>query len=107
MATSVGLDPEKVYPASAYVARKLLERCSGSGRTTESPEAGKNLLLFVHGYNNDMTDVLNRAEKLEMNYGVEVVFFSWPANGGGLHGVVATSATSATTGFHRCVGSGA
>jgi esterase/lipase superfamily enzyme len=88
MATSVGLDPKNNYPASAYVARKLLERCSGSGGGAKSPKAGKNLLLFVHGYNNDMTDVLDRAEKLEMNYGVEVVCFSWPANGGGLPGVL-------------------
>ncbi|MBN2705317.1 MAG: alpha/beta hydrolase [Deltaproteobacteria bacterium] len=88
MATSVGLDPGKTYPASAYAARKLLERCSGYGGSAKSPTAGKNLLLFVHGYNNDMTAVLNRAEQLETNYGVEVVCFSWPAHGGGLHGVL-------------------
>lgn len=88
MATSVGLDPSNTYPASAYVARKLLERCSGSGGAAKSIKTGKNLLLFVHGYNNDVTDVLNRAEGLEANYGVEVVCFSWPANGGGVHGVL-------------------
>ncbi|WP_421840628.1 alpha/beta hydrolase [Marinobacter algicola] len=35
-----------------------------------------------------MTDVLDRAERLEQNFGVEVIVFSWPANGGGLHGVL-------------------
>jgi esterase/lipase superfamily enzyme len=78
MAKEVGLDPAGSYFASAYVARKLHQRCTD----------GKNLLLFVHGFNNDMTDVLDRAEMLEANYGVEVLCFSWPANGGGVSGVL-------------------
>jgi esterase/lipase superfamily enzyme len=45
------------------------------------------LLLFVHGFNNDMEAVLNRAHQLESLYGVEVLAFSWPANGGGIAGV--------------------
>ena len=85
MAKSVDLNPENTYPASAYVARKLIEK---AGHGTGSRKSGKNLLLFVHGFNNDMTDVLNRAERLEQNYDVEVIVFSWPANGGGLHGVL-------------------
>ena len=41
------------------------------------------ILIFVHGYNNDIGDVLKTAEKLESLYKIVVVPFSWPANGGG------------------------
>jgi esterase/lipase superfamily enzyme len=85
MATSVGLNPDHSYPASAYVARSLIGELMPGGSSRNS---GKNLLLFVHGYNNDMTDILDRAERLEQTYNVEVIVFSWPANGGGLHGVL-------------------
>jgi esterase/lipase superfamily enzyme len=47
----------------------------------------RSILLFVHGFNNDIVDVLDRAEGLEKLYGVIVVPFSWPANGGGAAGV--------------------
>lgn len=60
---------------SYYVARKVLR---------QAREEKRNVLFFVHGYNNDMDDVLRRAQTLEHNYGVIVVPFSWPANGGGL-----------------------
>jgi len=43
----------------------------------------KHVLIFVHGYNNDMSDVITTAEKLEKLYNVNVIPFSWPANGGG------------------------
>jgi esterase/lipase superfamily enzyme len=43
----------------------------------------RHLLIYVHGYNNDMGDVLETAEDLEAQYNVLVVPFSWPANGGG------------------------
>ncbi len=46
------------------------------------------LLLYVHGFNNDLEAVLNRAEKLQHNFNVEVIIFSWPANGGGVKGVL-------------------
>ncbi len=94
MAREVGLtlpDPADgdaappVY-ASSYVARRVLARVNpklmgGSGK-------GRNLLFFVHGFNNDVEAVLNRAALLEQNYGVEVIPFTWPANGGGARGVV-------------------
>lgn len=86
MAQSVGLDPGAGYPASAFVARKLLERCAGTGK--QKLKTGKHLLLFVHGFNNNMEDVLERAARLEEQYGVEVLCFSWPANGGGARGVL-------------------
>lgn len=43
----------------------------------------KNVLLYVHGYNNDIKDVHATARELERLYGVIVVTFTWPANGGG------------------------
>ncbi len=80
MAKEVGLslDGGERY-ASEYVARKLHRKLlKGKGR---------NLLLYVHGFNNNMTSVLDRAAKLEQAYNVEVLIFSWPANGGGVRGV--------------------
>lgn len=47
----------------------------------------RNILIFVHGYNNDVKDVVQRANNLEKQYGVIVIPFSWPANGGGLKGL--------------------
>lgn len=70
--------------ASRYVAKKLLERIRPSA---EAPR-GRNLVVFVHGFNNDMKAVLERAETLQRNYDVEVLAFSWPANGGGAKGVI-------------------
>jgi esterase/lipase superfamily enzyme len=55
--------------------------------TRRARAEGKNLLVFVHGYNNDIDDVLDRAADLEKHYGVIVLPFSWPANGGGIKGV--------------------
>ena len=43
----------------------------------------KSILFFVHGYNNDVADVLAAAEAIEALYNVIVVPFTWPANGGG------------------------
>ena len=44
----------------------------------------KSILFFVHGYNNDVEDVLAAAEAIEALYNVIVVPFTWPANGGGV-----------------------
>lgn len=90
MASEVGIelemDPETNKPkpifASRYVARKIVERVNpGKGK------GGVNLLFFVHGFNNDVKSVVERAERLQKEYGVEVIPFSWPANGGGARGV--------------------
>ncbi len=94
MAAEVGLeipsDPDSgerlpVY-ASSYVARKVQERVNP--QASGKPGKGCNLLFFVHGYNNDVGAVLDRAEQLASNYGVEVIPFTWPAHGGGARGVV-------------------
>lgn len=43
----------------------------------------RNLLFYIHGFKNDMKAVAERCEKLEENFGVEVMAFSWPTDGGG------------------------
>jgi len=47
-----------------------------------------NLLLFVHGFNNNVKAVVDRAFGLQQQFGVEVLAFSWPANGGGASGTL-------------------
>lgn len=68
------LDTDKEWYASLDVACKIFDKAK-----VES----KNILVFVHGYNNDMNDIVVTAEKLEQAYNVVVLIFSWPANGGG------------------------
>lgn len=48
----------------------------------------RNCLFFIHGFNNDLEDVLERSLKFEKNFNTEVIAFSWPANGGGVRGAV-------------------
>lgn len=62
------------YYASLRAACDTLSRARKENRQ---------ILIFVHGYNNDIADVLATAETLEATYRVVVVPFSWPANGGG------------------------
>lgn len=75
-----GLDDSFVTPAnrrrfgSDLVAANLLGRLRNTKR---------NLLFFIHGYNNNVDDALRRAAGISAAYDVEVVVFSWPANGGG------------------------
>ena len=68
------LDLNRDWYASLRVACELFERA-----TIEE----KHLLIFVHGYNNDIEDVIRTAQRIEEAYNVIVVPFSWPANGGG------------------------
>jgi esterase/lipase superfamily enzyme len=74
---SLDLDPDAQHYCSLKVACELFRKLQDEKR---------NLLFFVHGYNNNVRDVLNTAFMLEERYGVEVLPFSWPANGGGIHG---------------------
>ncbi|WP_211826292.1 alpha/beta hydrolase [Kistimonas asteriae] len=62
----------KPVPASEYAFRYLQQRMKQHQR---------NCLFYVHGFNNDFADVLTTAHELESLYDVEVVAFSWPANG--------------------------
>lgn len=65
--------------ASTYAAWKVLQ---------QARKEGKNILFFVHGYNNDIKAILKRADDLEVTYNVIVVCFSWPARGGGVRGTL-------------------
>lgn len=76
--------PKPIY-ASRYLGRKVLERVNPG--ILKMPGTGRNLVFFIHGFNNDVKSVLDRAETFEKLYDVEVVAFSWPANGGGVSGV--------------------
>jgi len=68
------IDPEKEWWASLDVACRIFD---------EAVKKKKHVLVYVHGYNNDIKDVVKTAEKMESLYNVTVVVFSWPANGGG------------------------
>ena len=68
------IDTSGDWYASLKVACALYEQACNEG---------KSILFFVHGYNNDVTDVYKTALELEQRYGVIVVPFTWPANGGG------------------------
>lgn len=72
------IDPDETHYVDLLVACDLARQARKEGR---------NILIFVHGYNNDVDDVLHRAARIEQHYGVIVLPFSWPANGGGIKGV--------------------
>ena len=67
-------DPSIPYYASDYVAARLQRSI---------PKDRRHILLYVHGFNNDMKDVLDQAHALGTKYRMEVIAFSWPALGGG------------------------
>jgi esterase/lipase superfamily enzyme len=76
---SLPLDPKAQYYASLKAACDIAERA----RKSKS-----HILFFVHGYNNNLEDVLSCALEMSSRYGIEVLPFSWPANGGGISGTV-------------------
>ncbi len=82
MKKEIGASDEEDH-ITDYVAHKLLSSVNPRAIDPKSKRKGKNLLVFVHGFNNDIEDVLERSRQLSRNYGVEVLAFSWPANGGG------------------------
>ncbi|MCF7977976.1 MAG: alpha/beta hydrolase [Chromatiaceae bacterium] len=69
------INERQVRHGSLRVACQLMQQATQQQR---------HLLVYVHGYNNDMSDVVKTAEDIEQLYGVIVLPFSWPANGGGL-----------------------
>ncbi|MEQ8496979.1 MAG: alpha/beta hydrolase, partial [Gammaproteobacteria bacterium] len=71
----LALDPDAKHYASLKVACELAQMA----RSRKS-----HILFFVHGYNNDLADVFERADDIARRYKVLVVPFSWPANGGGV-----------------------
>jgi esterase/lipase superfamily enzyme len=73
------IDPNDTHYASLRVACELTRRAR---------KLSRHILFYVHGYNNDLYDVIETAHYLEEHYGVDVFTFSWPANGGGVSGVL-------------------
>lgn len=71
----LGLDTGKQWHGSLKVACEIFEQA----RVQQ-----KSILVFTHGYNNDVEDVLKAANEIESLYDVIVVPFTWPANGGGV-----------------------
>lgn len=71
----LNIDENKDWHGSLAIACELFERAQ---------KERKAILFFVHGYNNDVEDVLKTAFELESLYDVIVVPFTWPANGGGV-----------------------
>ena len=71
---NLDIDISKPWPGSLEVACELFE---------QAREQKKSILFFVHGYNNDVEDVMKAAYEIERLYEVIVVPFTWPANGGG------------------------
>lgn len=75
----------------------------------------QNLLLFIHGYNNNALNAFRRAWRVAQRYNVQVIVFTWPANGGGrrvledLHGVLSykldkSDARASTEALDRALG---
>jgi esterase/lipase superfamily enzyme len=67
---------EKVYQ-SVNVAWQVFRQAQAERR---------NILLFVHGYNNDVGDALETGLALEKLYNIIPIVYSWPADGGGIAG---------------------
>ncbi len=68
------LDISKPWHGSLKVACELFD---------QARRQKKSILFFIHGYNNDVEDVIETADEIEKLYEVIVVPFTWPANGGG------------------------
>ena len=71
---NLDIDEKAPHYASLTVACNVFE---------QARKECKNVLLYVHGYNNDIKDVYSTAREIERLYDVIVVTFTWPANGGG------------------------
>jgi esterase/lipase superfamily enzyme len=71
---SLRLDTGQEWHASLRIAVELLG---------EAERNKKHLLFYVHGYNNDLKDIVETAREVEEAYNVLVLVFSWPSNGGG------------------------
>jgi len=72
---SLDIDIKTPWHGSLKIACNLFEKARSEN---------KSILFFVHGYNNDVADVLKAAHEIESLYNVIVVPFTWPANGGGV-----------------------
>jgi esterase/lipase superfamily enzyme len=71
---NLDIDIQDEWYGSLEVACEIFEQAT---------KEQKSILFFIHGYNNDIDDVLKAAHEIELLYKVIVVPFTWPANGGG------------------------
>jgi len=72
---NLSLNPSERYYRSLELACLLFE---------QARKQNKHILFYVHGYNNDVPDIVTNVHELERLYkNVIVVPFSWPAKGGG------------------------
>ncbi len=74
-------DNGKPVYASQYAFKRIVDTAMAD------PGKPKHVVFFVHGFNNTLKDVVVRCHGLAKTFGVEVVAFSWPSNGGGIRGV--------------------
>lgn len=97
----LSIDTNATWHGSLEVACKVF---------AQARDENKSILFFVHGYNNDIGDVLKAATELEELYDVIVVPFTWPANGGGAISGMASylsdkaDARASSGAFNRFVG---
>ncbi|MEM1113799.1 MAG: alpha/beta hydrolase [Pseudomonadota bacterium] len=97
---SLDINTADPWYQSLKVACELFDR---------SRREAKPVVLYVHGYNNDVGDILKSARDIEKLFKVIVVPFSWPANGGGaVSGTAAylsdkDDARASSTALHRVV----
>lgn len=77
------VDPATGVPGPIYASRYVFERLVAQVRDSDDP---KHVVFFVHGFNNTLEDVARRCDAIARTFDVEVVAFSWPANGGGVKG---------------------
>jgi esterase/lipase superfamily enzyme len=99
MKKEVGITDAGTFYGSQYVARKVFDRVQ---------EGQRNFLFFVHGFNNNFEAMLDRMAGFAEHYGVEVMGFSWPADGGGAKGVTnyksdKRDAAASVGAFERCL----
>jgi hypothetical protein len=84
---SLNLPPSDQATGSDIMFLGLLPIVNPRRADPNSRRKGKDVLLFVHGFNNTPEEILDRCDGLAKTYGVEVIAFSWPSNGGGVKGV--------------------
>jgi len=72
---SLDIDPRAFRQGSLQVACDIYGQARSEGR---------NVVIYVHGYNNDLRDIVETAERIEQDYGAICLVFSWPASGGGM-----------------------
>lgn len=88
MMDEVGIVSDQPVFASQYVFRRLMAVANPKQINPASRKKGRDLMLYVHGFNNSFGDVLDRCRRISETFDVEVIAFSWPANGGGAKGVL-------------------